>query len=352
LDWKASEGGDGGVFIRVPSQDDTTPWESGFEIQINAKHQDNRHCTGALYGLAAVQVRPNERADVWHQCEITSMGKAITVRIDNQETLTAHYDDFSEKQERPLRGYIGLQGSSGGPGTTIQYRNIRIQKLRPDATVPGFTLLTQYGSGWHTIENWHGTGGRWDFENGTWSGRQDPPGSGNGGILLSDEVYGDFEVIFETNPDWGVDSGFFLRSTQEGKTYQIMIDYHDRDDDRGNVGGVYGEGIGAFHMQNYQFTSETTIIPITGRINPLPFEPGEILQHWKPGAFNEIRARIRNNPPLIDVWLNGIHLTHFEDDQRRLEDTGHLGFQCHGGTGWPKEAKISFRNIQIREIAD
>src|SRR5437667_12282487 len=72
-------------------------------------------------------------------------------------------------------------------------------------------------SGWHKNPEkiGHGTGGHWTVENGAITGEQDPPGSANGGILLTDETFGDFDVIFETNPDWGPCSGFFVRSTDK-----------------------------------------------------------------------------------------------------------------------------------------
>ena len=42
--------------------------------------------------------------------------------------------------------------------------------------------------GWHKNPQriGHGTGGKWYVEDGAIVGEQDPPGSGNGGILLSD----------------------------------------------------------------------------------------------------------------------------------------------------------------------
>ena len=47
-------------------------------------------------------------------------------------------------------------------------------------------------------------------------------------------MFGNFEVVFETRPDWGPDSGFFMRSTPRGNCYQMMIDYHED----GNVGEI------------------------------------------------------------------------------------------------------------------
>ena len=81
-------------------------------------------------------------------------------------------------------------------------------------------------------------GGQWVVEDGAIIGSQDIPG--NGGIVITDEQFGDFEVALEMNNDFGPDSGLFLRSTEDGKAYQAMIDYHAG----GNLMGVYGEGLG------------------------------------------------------------------------------------------------------------
>src|SRR5690242_17353271 len=69
--------------------------------------------------------------------------------------------------------------------------------------------------GWHKNPEkiGHGTGGHWAVEDGAITGEQDPPGSGNGGILLTDRTFGDFELSIDMKPDWGVCSGLFIRST-------------------------------------------------------------------------------------------------------------------------------------------
>ena len=68
-------------------------------------------------------------------------------------------------------------------------------------------------------------------------GSQDKPG--NGGIIITDKNYGDFEVIVEMKNDYGPDSGLFLRSTERGQAYQALIDYHGG----GSLMGIYGEGL-------------------------------------------------------------------------------------------------------------
>ena len=176
----------------------------------------------------------------------------------------------------------------------------------------------------------------------------DPPGSGNGGVLVTDEKFGDFELVLETHPDWGVCSGVFLRSTDRGRCYQIMVDYHER----GNVGGIYGEGTGGFSVRNYDLNDDRGIVARARDkgVLPLSFAPADWPKFWRFDGYNEIRARVRGNPPVIDVWLNGAYLSHFQDEEKRLDDDGHLGIQVHGGKSWPRGAKVRFRSVAVREL--
>ena len=104
--------------------------------------------------------------------------------------------------------------------------------------------------GWHTNPKkiGHGTGGQWRVVDGIITGEQDPPGSGNGGLLLTDRKFADFDLKLELNCDWGPDSGVFFRCTEQGAGFQMYVDYHDR----GNVGHLRGEMPGAFAMMILQ----------------------------------------------------------------------------------------------------
>lgn len=57
--------------------------------------------------------------------------------------------------------------------------------------------------------------GRWTVQDGVIVGEQDPPGSGIGGYLVSDEAFGDFELLIDAKPDWSVDTGVLVRTTVE-----------------------------------------------------------------------------------------------------------------------------------------
>src|SRR6187401_3401989 len=106
-------------------------------------------------------------------------------------------------------------------------------------------------AGWHKPPHKmrHGSGGSWTVEpSGVLVCEQDPPGSGNGGILLSDEEFGDFELEFEMNPGWGADSGVFFRCTDAGDGFQYYVDYHNS----GNVGHLRGEMQDSFAIKPFQ----------------------------------------------------------------------------------------------------
>ena len=115
------------------------------------------------------------------------------------------------------------------------------------------------------------SGGKWVVENGAIVGSQDIPG--NGGIVITDEQFGHFEVVLEMNNDFGPDSGLFLRSTEDGKAWQAMIDYHKG----GNVMGIYGEGLGGKpSVRNYSFLDTPDQIQTNAAPFPLPIlsKPG------------------------------------------------------------------------------
>ena len=213
--------------------------------------------------------------------------------------------------------------------------NRRFTKITDGKTLNGWHISSQTG---------HGTGGKWVVEKGAFVGSQDRPG--NGGIVLTDKQFGDFEVRVEMMNDYGPDSGLFLRSNEKGQAYQAMIDYHDN----GNLMGVYGEGIGGFVSMNFR----TGITPdkITEEscpAFPLPFKPENWSRVWKHGRWNELRARIVGNPPAITTWINGVKIMEWKDTEKRLPDTGSIALQVHGGGDFTKQY-VRYRNVRVKEL--
>lgn len=180
-------------------------------------------------------------------------------------------------------------------------------------------------TGWHISKiNHHGNTQAWKVEDGVITGTQDKPR--NGGILLTDKKYRNFEVSLEINPSFGCDSGLFLRATEKGEAYQVLLDYLDG----GAIGGVYGEKLPRLDAK------------------PVDWQPW-----FKRGEWNQLRARIEGDVPHIQVWLNGVQVTDWRDTENHLPGgatDGMIAVQVHGGNRWIPGGQHRFRNIQVREL--
>ena len=205
------------------------------------------------------------------------------------------------------------------------------------AAVPaGFTPIFDGKdlAGWHVSQtNHHGNSKGWTVKDGVLLATQDRPG--NGGILLTDKKYRDFEVSLEVDPDWGCDGGLFLRSNEAGDAYQVMIDYLEG----GSVGGVYGEGLEALKDGKGQLVNR------------------DWQKHWKKGEWNLLRARIEGDVPHIRVWLNEVPLVDWTDSANHSKDgatEGMIALQMHFSNEktprWKPGSFHRFRNIAVKEL--
>jgi len=228
------------------------------------------------------------------------------------------------------------------------------------------------------------TSGKWTVEDGAIAGRQDPPGCGYGGYLLSDGVYGDFELAFEARPDWPADTGILVRASALGSQgFQILLDHRKS----GNIGGIYGNGIGGFHGINFTLDAKvdeqgqpiglmledpsSTLEPLT------PDKPAllayaatgeQFLSVWKWDDWNAFRIRVEGASPRITVHINGLKiseidtasLVHPKYDAAAIRELlgpkGHIAFEIHdndpgmGEARWAPEAACRWRNIRVREL--
>ncbi len=208
-------------------------------------------------------------------------------------------------------------------------------------TLDGWHISAMTG---HSRASGNKTGGKWVVENGAIVGCQDIPG--NGGIIITDKPYGDFEVALEMNNDFVPDSGLFLRSNEKGQAYQAMIDYHAG----GNLMGIYGEGLsGGIHVRNFTFGDKVTEIKPVDAPVKLPISPEKWPEFWKHGQWNELRARIVGNPPTITTWINGVKFMEFTDKEKRHPDKGGIALQVHGGGDHTKEF-VRYRKIRVKEM--
>jgi hypothetical protein len=232
-------------------------------------------------------------------------------------------------------------------------------------------------AGWHKNPEriGHGTGGHWFVEDGAIQGEQDPPGSGNGGILLTDRQFKNFELKIDIKPDWGVCSGLFIRGNDQGQCIQMMVDYHDS----GNVGHLYGEGTGGFNTRPFDINGiyegegdNRKLVGIKTNKHVTPDSVGLIssctpeawVQAWNVNDWNSVRVLVSGDDPHITTFINGVKVNEFdgatttngsynagrEQSMKTINKPGSIAVQVHGGGGWPKGARCAWKNIRIREL--
>ena len=223
----------------------------------------------------------------------------------------------------------------------------------PGPTIPeGFTPIFNGKdlTGWHVSKtNHHGTTPDYRVVNGNIVGTQNPPGKG--GILLTDKKYKNFEVYMEIKPDWGCDSGLFLRSSEAGEAYQVTLDYLPN----GGMGGIYGE----------RLTGVTNANVPAAPANQTP-EERQAAQRaraavwqkaWKREAWNSVRARIEGDVPQIKVWINDQLVTDFKDTANHAANgatDGMIAIQMHFSDAktprWVDGGFWRWRVIAVKEL--
>jgi hypothetical protein len=227
--------------------------------------------------------------------------------------------------------------------------------------------------GWHKNPEkiGHGTGGNWQVEDGAITGEQDPPDSGNGGILLTDRKFGDFELQLEMKPDFGPDSGLFLRSNDKGQCIQMMVDYHDN----GNVGHLYGEGTGGWNTRAFDIYGKLDAAGKLAELTTTPDKSAEELglvstctgaqwlKAWKINEWNKARVLCVGKYPKITTWINDLKVCEFDgvasalkgynkdEVLKALSAEGSIAVQVHGGKGaWPAGMKCRWKNIRVKPV--
>jgi Domain of Unknown Function (DUF1080) len=190
---------------------------------------------------------------------------------------------------------------------------------------------------WHTSRTSHqGTVGNFYAENGAITLKQNP--FGQGGVLLTNKKFKDFELYVEVKIDSFCNGGIFLRSTESGQAYQIELAMP------GGTGSLFGEA-----MQISQAV-----------------EAKEISKVWKANDWNSFRVRMVGEAPKITLWINGVFMWEVMQPQNDFTAgavEGMIGLQSHwsalyqpipGGFNmpgaWRPGAAHRFRNIGIKEL--
>lgn len=191
--------------------------------------------------------------------------------------------------------------------------------------------------GWHKSRTTHqGTTGNFFVENKEIVLKQNP--YGQGGVLLTNKRYKNFELYVEVKIDSFCNGGIFLRSTESGQCYQVELAMP------GGTGSLFGDAL--------EISKPVVVDSLDGI--------------WKPGDWNSFLVRMTGDIPTISLWINGIFMwtvTQPANDFVAGATSGLIGLQSHWSAqyqpihgafnmpgAWRPGAAHRFRNIYIKEL--
>lgn len=339
----------------------------GYQVEVDPSP---RAFTGGLYDearrlwLYPLSINPQSHSafqnGVWNKIRVEAIGSSIRTWVNGIQ-CTDLVDDLTAS------GFIGLQVHSVGDqdvNKEIKWRNIRIltqepekYRLETDPTVPEVSFLVNQLSerekreGWRLLWDGKTTNGwkgakidgfpekGWEMKDGILSVLE----SGNGGDIITEEQFANFELQLQFKITEGANSGikyFVDGNTALGTEFQLLDDQRHPDAKMGVKGN---RTLGSLYDL---ITAENLSIP------------GRAKQFKGVNSWNE--ARIISKNGLVEHWLNGEKIIEYDRFSQLFKalvayskykdyenfgqrPKGHILLQDHGNT-------VHFRSIKIREF--
>lgn len=283
---------------------------------------------GALAGPLVTIVPPRPTADAVVLGD--RLEKPLTVTLTGKSGVHNVFFVFINTQARADDDLLLLTG--------IEFKPIVKTGAVPDGFAPLFNGRDL--TGWHVSRTTHhGTTPDVRVEDGAIVLRQHP--YGQGGLLMTDRRFRDFELYLETRPDSGTNGGIFFRSSEGGSAYQVELEGGGA----GGTGNLFGEMM---------------------RVST-PVQASGVQALWKQDDWNSFRIRVAGDVPRVALWINGVQLYDTQLGRNDLlgeRTDGMIAFQAHwsstyGGVAdafdmsrsWKPGAAHRFRNVAIKELA-
>lgn len=128
LDYKVKEGGNSGVYLRVPADGNHHGKDAGVEIQLLDDHAEryanlkDYQFTGSVYAVAPATQHVGKPAGQWNQLEINCQGHGYRITHNGVVIVDADVESYPQLTKRLTKGYIGFQNHGGG----VWLKNIRL----------------------------------------------------------------------------------------------------------------------------------------------------------------------------------------------------------------------------------
>ena len=346
----------------------------GYQIEIDPS---DRAWSAGIYDearrawLYTLENNPKARAafkvDDWNHYHVEAIGNTLKTWINGVQAAYL-IDDVDAS------GFIALQVHSVGSdkskeGIKVIWKNIRIATQNLDkyawpdqpgilqiSAIPNSLTPQEESQGWKllwdgkTTTGWRGANKAgfpekgWEIKEGILSVNESGGGeSSNGGDIVTEKKYSDFDLVLDFKLSTGANSGvkyFVIEELNKGIGSAIGLEYQLLDDAKHPDGAM---GVGG----NRTLASLYDLIPSDkgAKINP-------------PGQWNTARIMVKGAH--VEHWLNGTKVVEYERGTQIFRalvqkskyaqypdfgeaEAGHLLLQDHGNA-------VSFKNIKIREL--
>jgi hypothetical protein len=276
-----------------------------------------------------------------------NLEKPVSVAVSGVTGVHDVYIVFRNPRTGPADALMLITGIEFKPAprtgaTTGSPSGVRVAPTQSRGIPAGFTRIFNGRNlaGWHLSRTTHhGTTGDFKVEDGVIVLRQHP--YGQGGLLLTDRKYRNFELYLEARPDWGTNGGIFFRSSEGGSAYQIEL-----------VGGG-GAGTGNLLGEVQHVTTQALAT--------------EAERVWKQDEWNSFRIRVVGDVPHVSLWINDVQMYAVQLKRNDLiadRTDGFIALQSHwtatytpirGSTfdmssAWKPGAAHRYRNVAIRVL--
>ncbi len=328
VDWKIEPEGDGGIYLRGTPQVqiwDTSRTEVGAQVGSGGLYNNQNHRSTPL-------VVADNPVGEWNTFRIRMIGNKVSVWLNGHQVVDDVVMENYWERNKPIypEGAIELQAH----GTQLYFRDIFVKelpsedhnKLTKEEKQEGFARLFNGND----LQEWVGDKSGYVVDNERITFKPDQE---EGGMLFTEDQYGDFVFRFEFQLTPGANNGLAIRSPLEGNPAYEGMELQILD----NTAQIYKD------LEDYQYHGSVYgVIPAKrGYLKPV-------------GEWNEQEVFIRGNN--IRVTLNGHTIvkgnlkeaaeggTPDGREHPGLEpDKGHIGFMGHGSV-------VSFRNIRVKSL--